>query len=252
MFKDFPMKTLVPIIVITWILSLISCLAIVYTLPSAFGLGVGKGSITSDKIADGAVITAKLANGNVTSAKILDGNITAIDLADGSIIDVKIANGTITGVKLANGTITSVKLADGTITSAKLAPNVIPFAQTTSTSTAYIYSTGTTWSSIMSVGITISRPSYFWIMFSSEAWNDGGLTVYARAWVYTPVTNAGASPTQVTLCSDASAKSYACNFYYYAFAPSYPASFTVYIQSQVSGSTGHMGDRSLAVIAFPA
>lgn len=36
MFKDVPMKIVVPIIVVTWVLSLISAVAIVYTLPGLF------------------------------------------------------------------------------------------------------------------------------------------------------------------------------------------------------------------------
>jgi hypothetical protein len=125
LFKDVPVKIVIPIIVVTWILSLISCLAIVSVVPSLFGIGVGKGSITSDKIADGAVITVTLANGSVTSEKILDGTITAVDLADGSVITIKIANGAVTTPKIADSAIVTVKLADNAVTSAKIADHAI-------------------------------------------------------------------------------------------------------------------------------
>lgn len=125
MFKDVPVKIVIPIIVVTWILSLISCLAIVSVVPSLIGVGVGKGSITSDKIADGAIITVTLADGNVTSAKILDGTITAVDLADGSVITIKVANGAITTPKIADSAIVTVKLADNAVTSAKIVDHAI-------------------------------------------------------------------------------------------------------------------------------
>jgi hypothetical protein len=137
-FKEIPIKVVVPIIVITWILSLVSSLAIVYVLPSLFSVRseqIGEGLITSDKIADEAIITVKLADGNVTSAKIKDGNITAVDLADGSVINVKILDGAVTTSKIADKNVTTdkiadyaiveIKLADGSVTSAKIKDGTI-------------------------------------------------------------------------------------------------------------------------------
>jgi hypothetical protein len=109
----FSFKKVVPIIAITWILSLITTLAIVYVAPSIFP------PIQSEKIADNAIITVKLADGSVTSAKILDGTITAVDISDGAIITVKVANGSITTEKIADGAITTMKLADGSVTQQK-------------------------------------------------------------------------------------------------------------------------------------
>jgi hypothetical protein len=127
LFKDVPIKIVIPIIVVTWILSLISALAIVYTVPSL--IGVGKGSITSDKIANGAIINVKLANGSVTSAKILDGTITAADLADGSVITIKVADGAITTQKIADGNVTTSKIADGAVATVKLADSSVTSAK---------------------------------------------------------------------------------------------------------------------------
>jgi len=123
MFKDVPMKIVVPIIVVTWILSMISSIAIVSVAPSLLGIkaGIDEGAVTADKIAAGAVITAKLADGTVTSAKILDGTITATDLSDGSIIAVKIADGAVTTIKIASEAITSDKIADKAVTISKIA-----------------------------------------------------------------------------------------------------------------------------------
>jgi hypothetical protein len=132
MFKDVPMKIVVPIIVVTWILSLISSLAIVYMVPSLFSVRseqIGEGLITSSKIADGAIITVKLADGNVTSSKILDGNITAVDLADGSIITIKVANGAITTAKIADGAVTTAKIADSAIITVNLADGSVTSAK---------------------------------------------------------------------------------------------------------------------------
>lgn len=122
----------IPIIVVTWILSLVTALAIAYITPfTPIGTSkIGDGAVTTGKIVDDAIITAKLANGSVTSAKILDGSLTAVDIADGSIITVKvsdsavtttkIADGAVATDKIANGAIVTVKLADGSITSAKI------------------------------------------------------------------------------------------------------------------------------------
>lgn len=111
------MKKAIPIIAVTWILSLLTTLAIVYFAPSAL--------IGTSQIADNAVITAKLADGSVTSAKILDGSITAVDMVDGSVIAVKIVDSAVTTTKIADGSITTAKIADGAIVTIKLADNSI-------------------------------------------------------------------------------------------------------------------------------
>jgi len=131
MFKDVPMKIVLPIIIITWVLSLISSLAIVSVAPSLLGIkaGIDEGAVTSDKIATGAVITLKMADGNVTSAKILDGTITTADLATGAISNVNIVNGAVTAEKIADGSVTSGKIADNAIVTIKLADSQVTSAK---------------------------------------------------------------------------------------------------------------------------
>lgn len=127
------MKKALPIIVVTWILSLLSTLAIVYVAPNLFStpnVQIDDDAVTANKISNGAVITTKLADGSVTSAKILDGAVTAVDLADSSIITAKIADGAVTTTKIADASVTTekiannaiitIKLADGAVTSAKI------------------------------------------------------------------------------------------------------------------------------------
>lgn len=92
--STIPFKKAVPMIAITWILSLVTTLVVVYFAPSIFP------PIQSEKIADNAIITVKLADGSVTSAKILDGTITAVDISDGAVITIKVANDSITTEKL--------------------------------------------------------------------------------------------------------------------------------------------------------
>ena len=111
----FPIKKAIPIIVITWILSLVSTLAVVYVAPNIF-----PPTITTDNIADSAVITTKLADGTVTSAKVVDGTLTAVDITDGSIITVKVANGAVTTAKIEDGAVTTDKLANEAVTTDKM------------------------------------------------------------------------------------------------------------------------------------
>ncbi|HKZ95271.1 MAG TPA: hypothetical protein VJ249_11950 [Candidatus Bathyarchaeia archaeon] len=126
-------KKTVPIIVLTWILSLITTLALVYVSPSIFPpLGtsnISDDAIASEKISDGAIITTKLDDGTVTSAKILDGTITATDIADGSLISLKIQDGAIITGKIANGSVTTAKLADSAIITVKLANSSVTTAK---------------------------------------------------------------------------------------------------------------------------
>lgn len=139
--EKVPLKIVVPIIVVTWILSLISSLAIVYVVPGLLPVRseqIGEGLITLDMIADGAILTVKLADGNVTSAKILDGNVTAVDLATGAVTEIKIEDGAVTENKIADGAVTTdkiaddaiitIKLDDGSVTSAKILDGTITAA----------------------------------------------------------------------------------------------------------------------------
>jgi len=116
----FQIKKMVPIIVLTWIMSLVTTLAIVYVAPSIFPI-----SVSTDNISDEAIITTKLADGTVTSAKVLDGTLTAVDFADGAILTVKIADGAVTTDKIADGTVTNDKIDDEAITVAKIADGAI-------------------------------------------------------------------------------------------------------------------------------
>jgi len=117
-------KKAIPIIALTWILSLVTTLAIVYVAPSIFPI-----SVSTDNIADSAIITTKLADGNITSAKILDGTLTAVDIADGSIITVKIADGAVTTDKIADGAVTAANIADNAIVTVKLATGSVTSAK---------------------------------------------------------------------------------------------------------------------------
>lgn len=116
----FQISKAVPIIVLTWILSLVTTLAVVYVAPSIFPI-----SVSTDNIADEAIITTKLADGTVTSAKVVDGTLTAMDIADGSILTVKVADGAVTTDKIADGAVTNDKIDDGAITAAKIADGAI-------------------------------------------------------------------------------------------------------------------------------
>jgi len=120
-------KKAIPIIVITWILSLVTTLAVAYFTPF-IPIGtdqIGDEAITADKILDGAIITTKLDDGTVTSAKILDATITAEDIASGAIITVKVADDAITTAKIDDNAITTAKIADGAIVTVKLADEAV-------------------------------------------------------------------------------------------------------------------------------
>jgi len=131
--KTLPMKKMVPIVVITWILSLVTTLALVYFAPNIFPpintANISDKAIVADKLADGAIITTKLADGAITSAKILDGTLTAIDIADGSIITVKVADSAVTTAKIANDAVTDAKIADDAIVTTKLADGSVTSAK---------------------------------------------------------------------------------------------------------------------------
>lgn len=121
-------KKVIPIIVVTWILSLATTLTVVYVVLSIFPTETG-GAITTENIVDGAIVTTKLADGVVTSAKILDGTITGVDISDGSIIAVKIADGAVTTDKIADGAISTDKIADDAIVTIKLDDGAVTSAK---------------------------------------------------------------------------------------------------------------------------
>jgi hypothetical protein len=121
-------KKAASIIVVTWILSLVTTLAVVYVAPNILPLQttqISDNAVTSEKIADTAIITTKLADGSVTSAKIQNGTLTAVDLADGSIITIKIADSAVTTSKIGDRAITTAKVADSAVTTDKLADDAV-------------------------------------------------------------------------------------------------------------------------------
>jgi len=125
-------KKAAPIIVVTWILSLVSTLAVVYVAPNILPLQttqISDNAVTSEKIADTAIITTKLADGSVTSAKIQNGTLTAVDLADGSIITIKVSDGAVTTSKIADSAVTTAKIADEAVATAKLADDAVTAAK---------------------------------------------------------------------------------------------------------------------------
>lgn len=73
-------KKAIPIIVITWILSLVTTLAVVYVAPNVFPF-----SVKTANIADSAIITVKVADGAVTMDKIADETVTDFKLAPQAI-----------------------------------------------------------------------------------------------------------------------------------------------------------------------
>ena len=133
----------VPIIAVTWILSLVTTLAVVYYLPAIFPPSIADGAVTATKLADGSVISTKIADDSVTSTKIVDGTLTTVDIADDCIEN------------------------------AELAHYAIPFASTYSLS---VDSTDSTleWVDMddMALSITLGKASHVIIMFSVVAWTN--------------------------------------------------------------------------------
>jgi len=237
--RAIPMKKVVSIIVVTWILSLATTLGVVYVMLGIFPSGIADGAITTEKIADSAIITTKLANGTVTSAKILDGTITGVDIADGSIITVKVAD----------GAVTTDKIADYAATNLKLAANAIPFNSTCETGT--ITKTTASWENItgMSVTITVNRNSTLLIMFSTQcAISLVDKNIQWRATVNTTT----ALPESVYLQPPGEGTQWSSVSYTF-YEPGVSAGeHTVYVQWYVNGGTGWVGRRTLFVIALPA
>lgn len=185
----FPMKKMIPVIVITWILSLVTTLAIVYSAPGMFP------PLSTETIADEAIITTKLGDGSVSSSKILDGTVTAQDLADGSIITVKVADDAITTTKIADGTITendladsaivTVKLANGAVTSAKILDGTITAADLADGSiiSVKIVDRAVTTSKIADYAVTNLKLASFAIPFNSTYSTTVTSTTQRGIWV---------------------------------------------------------------------
>jgi len=278
------MKKMIPVIVITWVLSLITTLALVYVGPTIFPIQTGQ-------ISDSAIITTKLADGSVTSAKILDGTLTAIDIADGSIISVKIADGnittekiadgaittdniadnavvqiklgdnsvttakildgTITTADLANGAVTTITIADGAVTNTKLAAGAIPYAVTSSNDSVTTDSITYTDMPDMTVNITLQRASTVVVMFSAEAYvyppsNFLAIKAFANQIELEPKT------TYIQLASSNITWGECKGFNFYANLGA--GFYTIKIQWRTynAGSDGLVAERTLIAFALPA
>lgn len=265
--RAIPIKKAIPIIAITWIISLVTTLAVVSVAPNIFP--ISDDAVTTQKIADSAITTTKLADGTVTSAKILDGTITAVDLTDGAIVTTKIADGAIITTNLADGNVTSAKILDGTITSedldtgavttykiadyavtnAKLASDAIPFASKVVTTEDSTTSTDFEDMPDTSVSITLDREySQLLILFSCEAANpDPSHRISARALVGTK--EAYPSIVSLTPRDRVSYGSYTRIFFSENVAA---GTYIVKMQWGVDGSEGYVCLRTLTVIALPA
>ena len=218
-----PIKKAIPIIVVTWILSLVTTLAVFYIAPNIFPL-------TSEKIADSAIIATKLADESVNSTKILDGTITAADLAAGSV------------------------------TTTKMAARAIPFVSTYRTT--YTSITGIDWADIpgMDVVLTLDRTSHLLIMFSTEARvDDSSQRIEIRAMVSTYLAYPGSVYLTPMMLEYPIPEEHRHNLDYSAYSynfcsPSVNAgTYIIKIQWRVEGGgTGRAGPRALTVIALPA
>ena len=274
---------MIPVIVITWVLSLITTLALVYVGPTIFP--------QTSQISDNAIITTKLADGSVTSAKVLDGTLTAVDMADGSIISVKITDGSITTEKiadgavtteniadnaiiqikladnsvttakildgtittadLANGAVTTITISDGAVTNTKLAPGAIPYAVTSNNDTVTTNSVTYVDMPDMVVNITLPRASTVVVMFSTEAYvyppsNFLAIKAFANETELEPKT----ALIQLTSSNITWGESKGFNFYANLAAGFY----TIKIQWRTynSGSYGLVAERTLIAFALPA
>jgi hypothetical protein len=220
--STFPFKKVIPIIAVTWILSLITTLAVFYFAPYNFQIGTNqivKGAVTADKIAASAINTTNLADGAVSSAKVLDGTLTTADIADGAV------------------------------TSLKLTSRAIPFSYTNNPDPEATNST--TWEDMpdMSVSITLARTSHLIIMFSATAYvevlgNSIKVRAIADEAIPYPVEIVLTKGTELTMGTH----SFTWNL------PDVSAgTHTVKIQWLVSWgtSTGNVADRSLTIIALP-
>jgi hypothetical protein len=221
------LRKAIPIIAVTWILSLITTLAVVYLAPYNFQIGTNQitnGAVTADKIANSTITTTNLADGAVSSTKVLDGNLTAADIADGAV------------------------------TSLKLTSRAIPFSYTNNPDEETTKST--TWVDMpgMSVSITLARTSHLTIIFSATAYVEvlgNSIMVRAIADAATP-DEAIPYPVEIVLT-----KGTQLTMGTHSFTWNLPdvsaGTHTIKIQWLVSGGTGtgNVADRSLTVIALP-
>jgi len=240
----FSIKKATPIIIVTWVLSLLTTLAIAYFTP-LIPIGtnqIGDSAVTTSKIADGTIINVKLADGSVTSAKILNGTITAVDIANGSIITINIAD----------GSITTTKIADEAVTTEKLASAAIPFNTTYG---VYDYSTSEMYRfeeiPDMSVNITLSRKCHLLIFSTLTVRVDPNyLSVWVKANVTSSTTTETALPLSIGVFPGSTNKPFACNFH----VPELNAgTYNVKIMWQLSGlGWATVRERTLTVIALPA
>ncbi len=233
-------KKVIPIVIVTWVLSLITTLMIVYFAPFVpVGTNqIGDSAVTSSKIADGAIIVTKLADGSTTSAHILDGTIIAQDLANNSV----------TSIKVADGAVTTTEIADYAVTNLKLAANGIPFNSTRALSP--LTKNTETWENItaMEVELTLQRNSTLLIMFSAEASiSTSNQTINWQARVNTYYADPGPVWLQPSTTDYPSSISY--NFYRRDLTA---GQYTVYMQWYVTGgATALVEYRTLSVIALP-
>ena len=153
--------------------------------------------------------------------------------------------------KLADQTVTAEKILDAAISDIKLSPGAIPYNSTYSTTTESITPDSFTDLPGMSVDGTLDRTSHLVIMFSGEAWVDGATdAIYVRAVVNSTVAYPGADALVVfTRAGIGQHGSYSYTFY----LPEVEAGhYVVAIQWMMLSGTGHIADRTLNVLAFPA
>ncbi|MDH5449428.1 MAG: hypothetical protein OEX77_00825 [Candidatus Bathyarchaeota archaeon] len=231
-------KKVVPLIVVTWILSLATTLTVVYVVLSISPSGIGDESITTEMIADSAIVTTKLADGTITSAKILDGAVTTVDLDTGAVAEIQIRD----------GAVTTTKITDYAVTNLKLAANAIPFNSTYGTES--ITKTTASWENItdLSVTMTLERNSTLLIMFSVQsALSDPDKSVIWRAFVNTDT----ALPGSIYLQPPGEGNKWSSISYNFYKPDVSTGEYTIYVQWYVSGGTAWIANRVLFVIALP-
>jgi hypothetical protein len=237
-------KKAIPIIAMTWVLSLITTLAIAYFTPFA-PIGADKiadSAVTTNKISDAAIITIKLADGSITSAKIENGTITYTDLATGAVRTANIQDYSITGNKLANSSVTNPVLA----------PYAIPFDATANM--VEFQTSSTTWTEVgpipnLWVDVNCPRRCCLLILFSTEAKSSSPTTVIHLRALYGSST---ASPDDISFFPGQNYNVYNAYSYNFWWWPVDPGSYRVKMQWQISGGgTGYLRSPTLIVIALP-
>jgi len=242
------------IVVMAWILSLLTTLALIYIAPSIFP------PLKSASIGDGAIVTAKLADGTVTSAKIMDGTITATDLADGSILTVKIADGAVTTGKILDGTIAAADLAEGSVVTSKIADHAVTDTKlqagaipcASNHSYAYVSTRSIEWEDMpdMSVTITLARRSHLLILFSSEAC----LNAYGVRFEICAMVNSTIAVPETVVLTKESEDRWSSNSFIFHLSDVDAGTYTVRMLWRVGTwlVQGTVGRRTLNVIALPA